>query len=137
MGFAVAAAMVLAVSAAGESVATLEAQVRETEGAFAATMAGRDLTAFSDFVADDAVFLTAGSPLRGKADIVAYWRRWFVGSPAPFSWKPDRVAVLASGTLALSSGPVFGADGKRIGSFTSVWRRDASGRWHIVFDKGD
>jgi ketosteroid isomerase-like protein len=55
---------------------------------------------------------------------------------APFSWEPEHVEVLASGTLALSSGPVFGRDGTRIGTFNSVWRLEADGRWRVVFDKG-
>ena len=56
---------------------------------------------------------------------------------APFSWKPERVEVLDSGKLALSTGPVYDPDGKRIGSITSIWRREAPGTWRIVFDKGD
>lgn len=55
---------------------------------------------------------------------------------APFSWDPETVVVLASGTLALSSGPVRNPAGERVGAFNSVWRRQADGRWRIVFDKG-
>jgi ketosteroid isomerase-like protein len=44
--------------------------------------------------------------------------------------------VLASGTLALSSGPVYDPDGKRAGTFNSTWRKEADGRWRVVFDKG-
>lgn len=126
----------LAADVASGPAQTAEMQVTETERAFAASMAARDVQAFADFVADDAVFFTTDPPLRGKAQIVAYWRRWFVGKPAPFSWKPERVTALASGTLALSSGPVFDPAGKRVGSFTSIWRLEAPGRWCIVFDRG-
>jgi len=44
--------------------------------------------------------------------------------------------VLDSGTLALSSGPVFDPDGKQIATFNSIWRLEAPGQWRIVFDKG-
>jgi len=44
--------------------------------------------------------------------------------------------VLASGTLGLTSGPVYEPDGKRSGTFTSTWRREADGGWKIVLDKG-
>jgi ketosteroid isomerase-like protein len=55
---------------------------------------------------------------------------------APFSWRPETVEVLESGTLALSSGPVFDAAGQPIGAFNSIWRLEADGRWRVVFDKG-
>lgn len=62
--------------------------------------------------------------------------RAFAGAQAPFSWEPDRVEALDSGTLALSSGPVRDPTGARVGTFNSVWRREAGGIWRIVFDKG-
>ena len=44
--------------------------------------------------------------------------------------------VLPSGKLAISNGPVFNPDGERVGSFSSIWRREADGSWKIIFDKG-
>jgi uncharacterized protein (TIGR02246 family) len=111
-------------------------QVRAAEAAFAGTMARRDSATFGTYVADDAVFVGSRGPLRGRDSIVAGWRPFFAGPAAPFSWAPEMVEVLASGTLALSSGPVFDPTGKRIGTFNSIWRRDADGRWRVVFDKG-
>jgi hypothetical protein len=60
----------------------------------------------------------------------------FDGSTAPFSWKPGQVEVLDSGTLALSSGPVLDPSARQTGTFNSIWRREASGEWKVVFDKG-
>lgn len=119
------------------TVVLAERQVRAAEIAFAASMAERDLDRFASFVADDAVFFSGPSPLRGKEQVVAFWSRWFEDEPAPFSWAPDQVEVLAAGTLALTSGPVHDAGGTLIGRFTSVWRREGSGTWRVVFDKGD
>ncbi len=112
------------------------AQVRAAETAFAQTMAARDVNAFASFVADDALFFGDSAVLRGKAAIVAGWNSLFDGATAPFSWAPETVEVLDSGTLALTSGPVRGPDGKQIGTFNSIWRREADGRWKVVFDKG-
>src|SRR3954471_19065658 len=62
-----------ALTHAEETNEQLARQVRETETAFAATMAKRDLAAFSAFLADEAVFFGA-TPLRGKAAVIAGWK---------------------------------------------------------------
>jgi uncharacterized protein (TIGR02246 family) len=111
-------------------------QVTDAETAFARSMADRDLAAFAAFVADDAVFLNGGKPLRGKAAVVAHWRRFFEGPQAPFSWKPDLVEVLETGQLAQSIGPVSAPDGRNVARFYSTWRREPDGRWRVVLDNG-
>jgi ketosteroid isomerase-like protein len=103
------AALLVTIGAAGvraESFEDLAARVRAREAAFARTM------------------VTEG------------WKRYFEGDRAPFSWAPDRVEVVDSGTLAISSGPVFDPDGRRIGTFNSTWRREADGEWRVVLDVG-
>jgi ketosteroid isomerase-like protein len=116
--------------------AALQRQVADTERAFAQTMAKRDLAAFAGFIADEAVFIDGGTALHGKAAVVAAWKPLFAAPAAPFSWAPEQVEVLPSGTLALSTGPVLAPDGKQMASFTSIWRLQAPGVWRIVFDKG-
>jgi len=116
--------------------ATLQRQVTETETAFAHTMATRDHAAFTRFLADDTVFFSGPAPLRGKAAVATWWKRYYDKPEAPFSWKPEKVEVLDDGTLALSSGPVFDETGKAVASFTSVWRQESPGVWRIIFDKG-
>ena len=118
-------------------VAAARQEVFATERAFAKTMADRDLRAFGTFIADDAVFVSKPRPLRGRQHIVDAWARYYTAPAAPFSWEPDEVEVLESGTLALSSGPVRDAQGKLIARFNSIWRREAPGTWRIVFDKGN
>lgn len=111
--------------------------VRAAETAFAASMAERDFTAFANFIDDEAVFFGGDGPARGKAAVLEAWAGYFEGDVAPFSWSPDTVEVLASGRLALSSGPVLDAAGRRIATFQSTWRLDESGHWLVVFDKGE
>lgn len=110
-------------------------EVRAAETAFAATMAARDLEAFAGFVAEEALFF-GRNLLRGRAAVVEGWAPYFEGPDAPFSWEPETVEALASGDLALSSGPVRGPDGKPAATFQSIWRKEADGRWRVVFDKG-
>jgi ketosteroid isomerase-like protein len=118
-------------------VAALREQVFATERAFAKTMADRDFAAFTSFLSDEAVFFSGPTPLRGKAQVAARWKRFFEAKEAPFSWEPADVDVLDSGTLALSSGPVRDPAGKQFAIFTSVWRQEAPGTWRIVLDKGE
>jgi len=114
----------------------LARQVFEAESAFAQTLAARDSLAFVMYVADDAVFMSRRGTLRGRAAVVASWHPFFEGRAAPFSWNPEIVEVLESGTMALSSGPVRDPTGRQIGTFNSIWRHDPDGHWRVVFDKG-
>ena len=111
-------------------------QVFAAERAFAKSMADRDASAFATHVSDEAIFFNGAGVLRGKKEVLATWSRFFKGKTAPFSWEPDRVEALQSGTLALSTGLVRDPDGKVIGRFNSIWRRESRGVWRIVFDKG-
>lgn len=126
-----------ALSPARPGIADAREQVFATERAFARTMADRNLGAFAAFIAEEAVFFSGPKPLRGRQQVLDWWKRYYTSPTAPFSWEPDEVELLESGTLALSSGPVRDPQGKLIARFTSIWRRDASGAWRIVFDKGN
>lgn len=116
--------------------AELKKQVADTERAFAATMKARDHAAFTGFLSEEAVFFTGPTPLHGKAAVAAGWKRFYEKPVAPFSWEPDEVEVLTSGTLAISNGPVRDASGKLVSRFSSIWRQEAPGQWRIVFDRG-
>jgi ketosteroid isomerase-like protein len=112
-------------------------QVMDTEMAFARTMATRDHDAFMSFVSDEAVFLSGDKALRGRQQIAAAWKPYYANKDAPFSWRPEQVEVLDSGNLAISTGPVFDRKGDKLATFTSIWRQESPGVWHIIFDKGD
>jgi ketosteroid isomerase-like protein len=113
------------------------AQVRQAELAFARSMRERNLAQFTEWVSQEAVFFGSTRVHRGRAAVVAAWKDFFVAPAAPFSWEPKTVEVLASGTLAHSSGPVYDPQGKHIANFNSIWRLEAPGVWRIVFDKGE
>jgi ketosteroid isomerase-like protein len=114
---------------------TLAGQVRTAERAFAATMAARDAAAFAGFVSEEALFL-GRNVLRGRAAVVEGWSAFFKEPAAPFSWEPESVEVLDSGTLALSSGPVRNPQGEVVATFNSIWRLEIDGKWRVIFDKG-
>jgi ketosteroid isomerase-like protein len=120
----------------GQASQELASQVRAAETAFAEAMASRNVDVFASHIAVDAVFFGGKGVLRGKAAVVDGWKPFFEGEKAPFSWAPESVEVLDSGTLAFSSGPVRNAEGQQTATFNSIWRLDADGRWRVVFDKG-
>jgi len=113
-----------------------QSEVRAAERAFAKTMADRDHAAFQTFLAEDAIFLSEKAVLRGRQAVADGWKGFYEGPEAPFAWEPERVEVIESGTLAISTGPVTDTSGKRVGTFTSTWRREPDGRWRVVFDGG-
>ncbi len=115
----------------------LRKEVFDTERAFAKTMTDRDHAAFASFLTAETVFFSGEKPLRGAEAVAAWWRRSYDGAEAPFSWEPEQVEVLGSGTLALSTGPVRDPTGKDFATFTSIWRREGTGKWRIVFDRGN
>lgn len=114
----------------------LTQSLRAAEQAFAASMANRDLSAFASFLSPETIFFNGDAEIRGKEAVLQAWSRFFEGPDAPFSWEPATVAVLDSGMLGLSSGPVLSPEGERVGTFNSIWRRESDGAWKIVFDKG-
>ncbi len=129
-------AVLLLGAAPPQSKPNLQEQVRETERAFARTMAGRDHDAFTSFLSEEAIFFAGQAAIRGREAVAEAWKPFFDGPQAPFSWEPDIVEVLDSGTLALSSGPVKDPEGNITGTFNSIWRREPDGTWRVVFDKG-
>jgi ketosteroid isomerase-like protein len=114
----------------------LQEQVRATEQAFAKTMADQDHEAFVSFLSEETIFFNGSTPIRGKVAVAEAWKAFFDGPQAPFSWGPEGVEVLDSGTLAISFGPVKDPNGNVVATFQSIWRLDDDGKWRIIFDKG-
>ena len=126
----------MALPAPAETNDKLKEQVGRTEIAFAKTLADRNPAAFATFLSKETIFMSATRVSRGPREVSERWKSYFDGPQAPFSWEPDQVQVLDSGNLAMTSGPVRDPAGKRIGTFNSVWRREAKGQWKIVLDNG-
>jgi len=129
------ALMLCAAPAFAEDLAPLAQQVRATEIAFAKTLADRDVQAFRAMIAPDVIWL-ADQPLRGPDQVLTRWQKFFDAQQPPFSWAPEVVEVQQGGKLALSTGPVLDPAGKRVGTYTSIWRREPGGEWKIIFDRG-
>ncbi len=115
----------------------LELEVRAAECAFAGSMAVRDFKAFSALVDEEAIFISGNEQqAKGKAAVLERWQPLFDAADAPFSWWPETVAVLGSGTLALSAGPVVNPQGEVVNWYQSIWRKNVMGTWQVIFDRG-
>jgi len=92
--------------------------------------------AFIGHFAEDALVL------RPFATAAPAWYREHPDGPGKLIWGPQYLAVSAASDLGLSSGPwryEAERDGKPAvahGHFFSIWRRDAQGRWQVLFDHG-
>ncbi len=67
------------------SLQALQQQVIQTERAFAKTMADRDHAAFVSFLSEEAIFFSGPVPLRGKAAVAAWWKRFYEKPETPFA----------------------------------------------------
>jgi len=121
----------------------LVAQVRQSEIAFAATVAARDKMRFAAMIAEDAVFVGSSGATRGRDAIVAAWAPFFEPTAPEFLWHPEIVELTEDGTLGLTRGPwsMKGKDAQgqpveQSGTFNSVWRRQKDGSWLVTFDAG-
>lgn len=117
--------------------------VRCREIAFSLSAEAQDIEAFRSFIDADARFVS-NSVLRGPDEVAAAWQVFFEPDGPSITWRPQIVEVLEDGTLALSRGPYLvvseDADGNVVeswGTYNSIWRLDADGAWHIVFDAGN
>ena len=57
--------------------------------------------------------------------------------PVPVYWWPGRSYVSCDGKLAINTGPWVRDFGKSVGYFTTVWVRQADGRWKWIYDAGN
>jgi len=97
---------------------------------------------FASFIDSDARFIRS-TVARGLESIVEAWGGFFEPGGPAIKWRPQFVEVLEDGKLALTRGPYRvttpTADGREIvgwGTFSSVWRLNQDGEWHVVFDAG-
>ena len=132
---------------ASEAIGDLESgvidEVRCREIAFSQSVETKDIEAFKSFLDDDARFVGL-SVMSGPEAITDAWKVFFAEDGPAIRWRPQFVEVLDDETLALTRGPFRlidkDADGNQVtrwGTFNSVWRKNADGKWRVVFDAGN
>ena len=120
----------------------LKRSLRETETAFAASVANQDWDRFASFIADEAIFVS-GAVQHGKQAILEGWAVFFQEGAPKLVWKPEVVEIQDDGELGMTRGPFtleqVSPDGTVVsqsGLFNSVWERQADSSWKVIFDAG-
>jgi ketosteroid isomerase-like protein len=121
-----------------------ECVVWNRELSFADSIARHDSAAFSEHLRVGVVFgVSRVHQTRGREAVTAAWRGIVEGKTLTVEWYPTRVAIGDVGNIAWSSGPSLfitdpGSDKATysLGSYHSVWARDADGVWRVLFDDG-
>lgn len=146
--FAAAFAALLAVSCAQPKPAEMpdtrvadEATIRTADTDFAKAAAAKDLDKCMSYYADDAVFLSSGSPaVLGKDNIRTVIQR-MLAAPMQLTINVASVDVARSGDLAMDRGTVEAAVTDKKGKtatqtseYVLVWKKQADGAWKIAAD---
>jgi len=116
--------------------------IRIADLEFAKAVADRNLEKFNSLVADDAVFFGRDIS-RGREAVAKAWLPLFTDSSMFLKWQPNEVHVSASGDLGYSIGTYermskdpSGKPTSATGSYVSIWRKQADGKWKAVLDIG-
>lgn len=121
-----------------------ECAVWQRELAFAQSFEKHDAKAFATYLHPDAVF-NAGTaaPIRGHDAVLTAWASLIQGTALRLRWRPDVVNLGAGGNIAISRGPYTIEDLSpntkvkyRIGTFVTIWMKQLTGEWLVVFDGG-
>ena len=133
----------LACAPAPPDISIFEQEVRQAEIDFDRAAADGDVDRFADLVAEDAVFFGA-TKLEGREAVVAAWQPFLAKNPAlSLRWSPTDIEVSSSGDLGVSRGDYrltqIAEDGSvsaGVGTFVTVWKRSADGKWRAILDIG-
>ena len=133
----------LACAPGRQDTAIFEQEIRQAEVEFDRAVAEGDVDRFADSVAEDAVFF-GGTNLEGRDAVVAGWQPFFdQSSGLSLRWSPTNIEVSSSGDLGVSRGDYrltqIAEDGSvsvGVGTFVTVWKRSADGKWRAILDIG-
>ena len=108
----------------------------------AKAVADRSLESFLSLVDEDAIFY-GKTVSRGKEAVSKAWLPLFTDRSVFLKWAPTEVEVSSSGDLGYSIGDYVRVGKDRsgnpesvTGSYVSIWRKQADGKWKIVLDIG-
>ena len=120
----------------------LRAELADAEAAFERAVAERRLDGWVEAFAPNGMMIQPGGPVVGHAGIRDLMAAAFADTTFRLTWAPDLVGVSDDGTLGYTTGRyerrrvVDGSEVVATGSYFTVWRRQADGRWRVEADLG-
>ena len=106
-------------------------KVVATELAFArAAQEDGQWTAFAEYAADGALLFGRNGAIEAKP-----WLSTQQDPAQAVEWEPHRVWSSCDGSMAVTQGAFRAPDGE-VGTFNTVWQRQADGEYRYVFDFG-
>ena len=116
--------------------------VRAADAAWLKVYAAKDVDKSVAFFDEQGSMLVPNSPiLTGKDAIAKFIARGFALQDYKITWHPNKAGVARSGELGYTSGTYEmsfkDAVGKTIsdkGKYLMVWKKQADGRWKVLFD---
>jgi len=141
------ASLVATIAMAAQRPPALEAaaaQIDKADSEFARAVADRDRDRFLSFIADATTFGGgSATELHGKDAVWKAWSDFFAPDGPTLTWTPRKGEVIGAGDVGYTTGRAVmrtrGADGKlteRQTEYITVWKKQADGRWKVIFDTG-
>lgn len=128
---------------------TLRAELIAADLAFAADAAARGMDGWVAHFTSDAVRLrlggtsAAGTVVQGLDAVRAYDASFFADPAARVEWAPTEAGAFADGMTGFTTGRAAmvrraggAVDTLWTGTYISLWRRGADGRWRVFLDTG-
>ncbi|HYE96952.1 MAG TPA: nuclear transport factor 2 family protein [Rubricoccaceae bacterium] len=127
--------------------AAARAALMAADRAFAAETATRGLDGWMDAYTSDAVRLhmggsaAEGTVVHGHDAIRTFDANLFSDPGLQLTWEPTEAGVFADGRYGFTTGRSLlvrpaTADTLHRGTYVTLWRRGADGRWRVVLDTG-
>lgn len=121
-----------------------KAELMAADRAFANETAERGLDGWMAYMAESAVMLPGPQPVRGFSNVREFMLPALESENFSLAWEPTEAEVSADGNLGYTFGryerKVTLEDGEEqsvTGNYVTIWRRQADGRWKVVFDMGN
>lgn len=119
-----------------------KSEILQTERAFAMKAATDGAAeAFAFYAADDAAISRKGKIIKGKNDLIEYYKKNEILGNSKLEWTPEFVEVSESGDLGYTYGyyTFIVSDSTRneiksTGVFHTVWKKQDDGSWKFVWD---
>jgi ketosteroid isomerase-like protein len=127
------------------SVTQYEAELIETDRAFARSTAEGGLDAWVQHFAPEGAMISGQGEITGEPYIRAAMAPVLTDSTVAFTWRPQRARVAESGELGYTVGDYRisridstgqAAETLDRGKYVTIWRRQPDGTWKVVADIG-